>query len=91
MYYVYIMANQNNGVLYVGVTNDLVRRIYEHKNYLNEGFTQKYRVNKLVYYCEFSDVQEAIALEKQLKGWKRSKKIALIESLNPQWKDLSLE
>ena len=73
MYYVYILTNFNNKVLYIGVTNDLNRRIYEHKNKLIDGFTKKYNVNKLVYYEEYKDVNEAISREKQLKGWKRQK------------------
>ncbi len=89
-YYVYIMTN---GVrtLYIGVTNDLMRRVFEHKEKLTEGFTKKYNITLLVYYETASDIQVAIAREKQLKSWRRSKKIALIESSNPQWKDFSLE
>jgi putative endonuclease len=89
-YYVYIMTN---GVrtLYIGVTNDLTRRVYEHKHKLIDGFTQKYNITFLVYYETTNNVEAAIAREKQLKGWKRDKKIALIEASNPQWKDLSLE
>ncbi len=89
-YYVYIMTN---GVrtLYIGVTNDLMRRVFEHKENLAEGFTKKYNITMLVYYETASDVRLAIAREKQLKSWRRSKKIALIESSNPQWKDFSLE
>ena len=89
-YYVYIMASKSR-VLYTGVTNNLERRVYEHKNKLIEGFTNKYNVDRLVHYEETNDVNVAIAREKQIKGWLRSKKIALIESANPQWKDLSLE
>ena len=89
-YYVYIMASKSR-VLYTGVTNNLERRVYEHKNKLIEGFTSKYNVDRLVHYEETNDVNVAIAREKQIKGWLRSKKIALIESANPQWKDLSLE
>ena len=89
-YYVYIMTN---GVrtLYIGVTNNLVRRVFEHKAKLGEGFTKKYNITMLVYYETVGDVLVAIAREKQLKSWRRSKKIALIESSNPQWKDFSLE
>ena len=89
-YYVYIMTN---GVrtLYIGVTNDLMRRVFEHKEKLTEGFTKKYNITMLVYYETASDIQVAIAREKQLKSWRRSKKIALIESSSPQWKDFSLE
>ncbi len=89
-YYVYIMTN---GVrtLYIGVTNDLARRVYEHKHKLMDGFTKKYNITFLVYFDVSSDVEAARAREKQLKGWRRDKKIALIEASNPQWKDLSLE
>jgi putative endonuclease len=91
MYYVYIMTNWNNKVLYTGVTNNLERRVYEHRNKLIKGFTYKYNVNKLVYYDCTDDVNSAIAREKQIKGWTRQKKNALVESMNPEWKDLSLE
>ena len=74
MYYVYILTNKSNKVLYVGITNNLVRRVYEHKNKLVEGFTEKYNVNKLVYYDATADVKAAIAREKQIKGWLRQKK-----------------
>ena len=89
-YFVYIMTN---GVrtLYIGVTNDLTRRVFEHKEKRVEGFTKKYNMTLLVYYETTNYVQAAIAREKQLKSWRRSKKIALIESSNPQWKDYSLE
>jgi putative endonuclease len=87
-YYVYIMTNRSK-TLYTGVTNDLIRRVYEHKNKMVEGFTKKYNIMKLVYFEETSDVQAAIEREKQIKGWLQSKKIALIESKNPEWKDLS--
>ncbi len=88
-YYVYILTN---GVrtLYIGVTNDLTRRVYEHQHELTDGFTKKYNVTMLVYYEVTTDVQSAIAREKQLKGWRRSKKIDLIEASNPEWVDLSL-
>ena len=89
MYWVYILANWDHSVLYIGVTNDLTRRLYEHKNGLHEGFTKKYRVTNLVYFEQTSDVNAAIAREKQLKGWRREKKIALIEQMNPEWNDLS--
>jgi putative endonuclease len=89
-YYVYILTN-NSKTLYTGVTNNLPRRIYEHKNKLVEGFTKKYNLTKLVYYEISEDVRSAIAREKQIKGWLRSKKINLIESTNPEWKDLSSE
>lgn len=87
-YYVYIMTNKYNTVLYTGITNDLIRRVYEHKNKLVEGFTAKYNLTKLVYYEVFNDVKEAINREKQIKGWKREKKEDLIKEFNPIWKDL---
>jgi putative endonuclease len=89
MYYVYMLTNWNNKVLYTGITNNLERRLYEHKNKLVEGFTTKYNVNKLVYYDYTSDVSSAIAREKEIKGWTRQKKNELIESVNPEWEDLS--
>ena len=89
-YYVYIMASKRNGTLYVGVTSDLVRRVYEHKNGMVSGFTRKHRVHRLVYYEETNDIQEAIAREKQLKRWKRAWKVELIERDNPEWTDLYL-
>ncbi|MGI6435528.1 MAG: GIY-YIG nuclease family protein [Syntrophomonadaceae bacterium] len=89
MYYVYIMTNWNNKVLYIGITNNLERRVYEHKNKLVKGFTAKYNVNKLVYFDSTSDVKSAISREKQIKGWTRRKKNELIASLNPGWDDLS--
>jgi putative endonuclease len=88
-YYVYILASKRNGTLYIGVTNDLKRRIYEHKNKLIKGFTQKYEVNRLVYFEECSDVESAIIYEKKLKKWRREYKIALIEKGNCDWVDLS--
>ena len=91
MYYVYILTNKTNRVLYVGVTNNLVRRVYEHKNKAVEGFTEKYNVNKLVYYDATTDVRAAIAREKQIKGWVRQKKLNLISDLNPLWRDLYFE
>ena len=87
-YFVYILTNKYNKVLYVGVTNNLIRRVYEHKNKLVSGFTSKYNVNKLVYYESFPSVFDAIKREKEIKGWKREKKVALINSFNPEWKDL---
>jgi putative endonuclease len=87
-YYVYIMTNRSK-TLYTGVTNDLMRRVYEHKNKMIEGFTKKYNITKLVYYEETNDIQVAISREKQIKGCLRGKKIALIESLNPKWNDLN--
>jgi putative endonuclease len=82
------MTNKNNNVLYVGVTNNLIRRVYEHRNKLIEGFTQKYNVIKLAYYEVFNDSLSAITREKQIKGGSRQKKIDLINSFNPEWKDL---
>lgn len=87
-YYVYIMTNYSR-TLYIGVTNNLERRVYEHRNKLVAGFTARYNIMVLVYFEETSDVLAAIAREKQLKGWRRERKLALIESLNPQWRDLS--
>jgi len=87
-YYVYILASKRNGTLYIGVTADLIRRIYEHKNKLVEGFTQKYNVHDLVYYEVTESVEGAIAREKQLKKWNREWKVRLIEKGNPDWKDL---
>lgn len=88
-YYVYILASNRNGTLYIGITDNLVRRVYEHKNDLIEGFTKKYKVHMLVYFEETSDVKSAIQREKQLKKWNRKWKLELIESKNPAWKDLS--
>ena len=88
-YYVYILANKTNAVVYIGVTNDLMRRLWEHRNDMADGFTKRYHVHKLVYYECTTDVNEAIAREKQLKGWRRGKKNDLIESANPAWKDLA--
>jgi putative endonuclease len=85
------MTNKTNRVLYTGVTNDLKRRVYEHKEKLVEGFTKRYNVDKLVYYEVCEDIENAILREKQIKGWLRGKKIDLIESTNPEWRDLSLE
>ena len=88
-YYVYILTNKTDQVMYIGVTNDLYRRLYEHKNDLVEGFTKKYRVHKLVYFEQMNDVHSALTREKELKGWRRSRKNALVETVNPQWIDLS--
>ena len=89
-YYVYIMASKSR-VLYVGMTNDLQCRVEQHKQKLVEGFTQKYNVTRLVYYEATNDVRSAITREKQIKAWRRSKKVELIESADPTWKDLSEE
>ncbi len=88
-YYVYIMTNKRNNVLYTGMTNNLDRRVLEHKNKMVEGFTEKYNVNKLIYYEVHNNPREAINREKQIKGWLREKKIRLVKSTNPAWKDLS--
>ncbi len=87
-FYVYILASEKNGTLYVGITSNLIKRIYEHKNNIVKGFTEKYKVHKLVYYEECSDIYEAIQREKQLKRWYRKWKIELIENFNPEWEDL---
>ncbi len=89
-YYVYIMTNRSR-TLYTGMTNNLNRRVYEHKHKLIPGFTDKYNITQLVYFEETTDVKTAIAREKQIKGWLRAKKIALIEAVNPTWQDLSAE
>jgi putative endonuclease len=89
MYYVYIVSNWMNTVIYIGVTNNLERRLSEHRRKVNKGFTSKYHINKLVYYDSTNDIRAAIAREKQLKRWSRKKKTTLIESINPQWEDLS--
>jgi putative endonuclease len=89
LYFVYLLTNKNNNVLYVGLTNHLQRRVYEHKNKLVEGFTCKYNVDKLVYYETTSDVKAAIDREKEIKKWRREKKNMLIEQRNPEWIDLS--
>ena len=89
MYYVYILTNWDDSVLYIGVTGNLTKRLYEHRNHLTDGFTKKYNVHKLVYFEQTTDVNSAIAREKQLKGWTRAKKLALISKTNPEWIDLS--
>ncbi|EHO40187.1 Excinuclease ABC C subunit domain protein [Caldithrix abyssi DSM 13497] len=87
-YYVYIMTNKPHGVLYTGFTNNLIRRTYQHKHKLIDGFTKKYNVDKLVYYEIHHDPMSAIIREKRIKKWKRAWKIELIEGMNPEWKDL---
>ena len=88
-YYVYIMASNTNYSVYIGVTNDLIRRVYEHRHEADpKSFTAQYEIHKLVYFEETTDIKAALEREKQLKGWRRSKKNALIETMNPQWKDL---
>jgi putative endonuclease len=87
-YYVYILATKRNGTLYIGVTNNLIRRVFEHRNSLIEGFTKKYQIHDLVYFEESESVEEAILREKRIKRWKRQWKIKLINQLNPEWRDL---
>jgi len=89
-YYVYIMTNKSR-TLYTAVTNNLTRRVYEHKQKLVPGFTRRYNINRLVYYEVTPDIRAAISREKQIKGWLRAKKIGLIESVNPEWRDLSAD
>ena len=89
-YYVYILTNTNNTVLYIGVSNNISRRIFEHNNKLNKSFTSKYNVNKLVYCETFNSIEEAITREKQLKHWKREWKIKLIENSNPNWEEINI-
>jgi putative endonuclease len=88
MYYVYLLASQNDGTLYVGVTRDLVRRVYEHKEKIIPGFTSRYGVDRLVWFECYDDPTSAITREKELKKWRRAWKIELIESTNPDWRDL---
>jgi len=87
-YYLYIIASKKNGTLYIGVTNDLVKRIYEHKQNAVNGFTKKYNVHTLVYYKVHRDIEETIMKEKQMKKWNRKWKVRIIEEKNPEWKDL---
>ena len=88
-FFVYMMTNRSRVVLYTGITNSLVRRVWEHQNGEIKGFTKKYKVNRLVYYENFDDPRGAISREKEIKDWRRSKKNALVETLNPKWADLS--
>ncbi len=88
-FFVYMMTNKSRVVLYTGVTNDLTRRVWEHQNSEFKGFTKTYKVNRLVYYEDFDDPIDEISREKEIKGWRRSKKNALVETLNPKWADLS--
>jgi len=87
-YFVYIMTNKSK-TLYTGITSNLKKRVYEHKNKIFDGFTKKYNITELVYYEKTNDVRSAIGREKQIKGWLREKKVVLIESINPEWRDLS--
>ena len=88
IYYLYILASKRNGTLYIGITNDLITRIYQHKNNLIPGFTSQYNIHNLVYYETYNNINDAISREKQMKAWQRSWKIRLIEKGNPMWKDL---
>ena len=88
LYFTYVLTNKNHTVLYTGVTNDLMRRVFEHKNKLTKGFTQKYNVDKLIYFERFEYINLSIAREKQIKGYSRKKKEAMINNFNPQWKEL---
>jgi len=90
-YYIYILTSKPYGTLYIGVTNDLVRRVWEHKNDFVEGFTRKYGIHTLIYYEQCENIESAITREKQLKKWKRRWKLDLIEKMNPGWKDLYTE
>jgi putative endonuclease len=87
-FYIYILANRRNGTLYIGVTSNLIKRVWEHKNKLAEGFTEKYGVNKLVYFEQASDAENAVRREKRLKKYNRRWKMDLIEKMNPDWKDM---
>ena len=89
MYYVYLMTNYTNTVVYTGVTNNLERRVFEHKNKLQKGFTQRYNIKKLIYFETTSNIISAIEREKQIKGWTRQKKNELVNTTNPKWNDLS--
>ena len=87
-YYLYILSSKRNGTLYVGVTNSLIRRVYEHKHNLVDGFTKRYSVHDLVYYKTYDNINTAISREKQMKKWRRKEKVNLIETENPNWRDL---
>ena len=88
LYYVYILANRRHGTLYIGVTNDLARRIFEHQKGNTDSFTRRHKINRLVFYQEYSSVIEAIAQEKRMKRWKRAWKIQAVDAFNPDWEDL---
>ncbi|MBA3678714.1 GIY-YIG nuclease family protein [Candidatus Saccharibacteria bacterium] len=87
--YAYILANDKNGTIYIGVTSDITKRVYEHKNHLRDGFTKNYSVEKLVWFEQYEDITDAIVREKQLKQWRRDWKLDLVEQSNPNWNDLS--
>jgi len=87
--YTYILASDKNGTIYIGVTSDITKRVYEHKNHLRDGFTKKYSVEKLVWFEQYEDITDAIVREKQLKQWRRDWKLDLVEQSNPNWSDLS--
>ena len=89
-FYVYILTNDYGSVMYIGVTNNLLRRMTEHREGVNKGFTKKYHVHKLVYYEHYGDIRDAIHREKELKGWTRAKKNALVMSVNPTWREIEL-
>ena len=89
-YYVYILTNEHGNMMYIGVTNNLQRRIYEHKSEMNDGFTKAFHIHKLVYFEECSDVKAAIEREKQLKKWSRTKKNTLVEKVNPNWNEIEI-
>lgn len=89
MYYIYILTNKTNNVMYIGVTNNLKRRLYEHKHEIIDGFTKKYHIHKLVYYESYKNIKDAITREKRLKGMLRIRKNELVETLNPEWIDLT--
>ena len=89
-YYVYILTNQDNSVLYIGVTNNIIRRIQQHKSGYKPGFSQKYKVNRLVYVEHFTTIAAAIAYEKKLKGWNRGRKVRLISERNPLWEEIDV-
>ena len=90
-YFVYIMSNKHNTVIYTGVTNNLFRRVYEHKFQSNDGFSSRYNCSKLVYFEDGADIESAIEREKQIKRWRRAKKVELIKKANPGWRDLANE
>ncbi|MDP2649206.1 MAG: GIY-YIG nuclease family protein [bacterium] len=90
IYFIYILTNKNNSTFYIGVTNNIVKRLFEHRTELIEGFTKRYKLKKLVYLEEFTDIKEAIAREKQLKNWHREWKLNLIKKVNPEFNDLSV-